>query len=315
MPSMHRPAGLVPFSGALHRHDSTQGHHPRRRFRHPAASGDPGGLEAVAAGVRQADGLLPARHPDAGGHPRHPGDLDAAGHAAFRAVARRWQPLGHPPAVRGAAQPGRSGAGLPDRRGLPRRRAVGAGAGRQPVLRPRLCRRAARRVRPQRRGDGVCLPGAGPRALRRGGVRCRRARGQPGRKTGAAQEPLCGDRAVFLRRARGRVRTRSRAQPARRARDHRPQPPVSGAGRARRAGHGPRPCLARHRHPREPARSRHVHPDHREAAGPEDRLPRGDRLARGLDRRRAVAHAGAAAGASAYSTRCSPARTVSRRPS
>ena len=37
-----------------------EGHHPRRRLRHAAVSGDAGGLEAAAADLRQADDLLPA---------------------------------------------------------------------------------------------------------------------------------------------------------------------------------------------------------------------------------------------------------------
>jgi dTDP-glucose 4,6-dehydratase len=60
-----------------------QRHHPRRRLRHPPAPGHPGHQQATAAGVRQADDLLPAQHPDAGGHPRHPGHQHAARHAAL----------------------------------------------------------------------------------------------------------------------------------------------------------------------------------------------------------------------------------------
>ena len=40
----------------------------------------------------------------------------AAGHAALPAAARRRQPVGHRPSVRGAAEPGRPGAGLHHRR-------------------------------------------------------------------------------------------------------------------------------------------------------------------------------------------------------
>ncbi len=49
--------------------------------------------------------------------------------------------------------------------------------------------------------------------------------------------------------------------------------------------HGPRLRLARHRHPRQPARSQPVHRHARKTAGPEGRLPRGDRLPLGLDQR------------------------------
>ena len=47
----------------------------------------------------------------------------------------------------------------------------------------------------------------------------------------------------------------------------------------------PRLRLARHRHPRQPARGRPVHRHAREAPGPEGRLPGRDRLPRRLDRR------------------------------
>ena len=43
-----------------------EGHHPGRRHRHAAPSGHPRGLQAAPAGLRQADDLLPALHPDAG---------------------------------------------------------------------------------------------------------------------------------------------------------------------------------------------------------------------------------------------------------
>ena len=41
-------------------------HHSRRRVRHAAVPGDARGVEAAAAGLRQADDLLPAVHADAG---------------------------------------------------------------------------------------------------------------------------------------------------------------------------------------------------------------------------------------------------------
>jgi hypothetical protein len=118
------------------RHEHTQGHHPRRRLRHPAVSHHPGGLQAAAAGVRQADGVLPADHADAGRDPRHPADLHPAGHAALRAAARRRRAVGAEYPVRGAAAP----------EGLAQAFIIGAtssarseraGAGRQHLLRPR----------------------------------------------------------------------------------------------------------------------------------------------------------------------------------
>ncbi len=94
----------------------TQRHHPGRRLRHAAAPGHAGHQQAAAAGVRQADDLLPAEHADAGRHARHPDHQHAAGHAALPAAAGRRQPVGHQPAVRGAAEPRRPGAGLHHRR-------------------------------------------------------------------------------------------------------------------------------------------------------------------------------------------------------
>ena len=43
-----------------------EGHHPGRRLRHPAASAHPRDQQAAAAGLRQADDLLPAVDADAG---------------------------------------------------------------------------------------------------------------------------------------------------------------------------------------------------------------------------------------------------------
>jgi dTDP-4-dehydrorhamnose 3,5-epimerase len=61
----------------------------RWRLRLSSASDDPGGVEAIAAGLRQADGLLPAVDADAGRHPGNHGDLDARGSATIQAPAGR----------------------------------------------------------------------------------------------------------------------------------------------------------------------------------------------------------------------------------
>ena len=121
---------------------ATQRHHPRRRLRHPPAPGDARAQQAAAAGVRQADGLLPAEHADAGRHPRHPADQHAAGHAALRGAARRRLASGAcdlsycvQPSPDGLAQAfilGREFVGGAAER---------AGARRQHLLRPRLAAR------------------------------------------------------------------------------------------------------------------------------------------------------------------------------
>ena len=74
--------------------DDAQGHHPRRRLRHAAVSADAGRQQAAAAGLRQADDLLPAVDADAGRHPRHPAHLHARttrrGSSSCWATARSW---------------------------------------------------------------------------------------------------------------------------------------------------------------------------------------------------------------------------------
>ncbi len=60
-----------------------EGNHSCRWIGDAAASGDAGGIEAAAAGVRQADDLLSAVGAAAGGDSGDPGDLDAGRYAAF----------------------------------------------------------------------------------------------------------------------------------------------------------------------------------------------------------------------------------------
>ena len=74
---------------------------------------------------------------------------------------------------------------------------------------------------------------------------------------------------------------------ARRARDHRRQPHLSRTRAAARREAAARHRLARHRHPRVADPGLELHPGDRGAAGPDGRLPRGDRLPHGLHRRRA----------------------------
>ncbi len=66
-----------------------EGHHSRRRLRHTAASADARGQQAAAADLQQADGLLPAVHADAGGHPGCAGHHHAARPGRLPASARR----------------------------------------------------------------------------------------------------------------------------------------------------------------------------------------------------------------------------------
>ena len=148
-----------------------EGHPAGRRLRHPAAPDDDGGVQAVAAGVRQADGVLPALGADAVGDTGYPDHLDPRRPADVPPAAGGWLASGVPVQLRRAALAGRAGAGVPDRGGVAGRRGLRAGAGRQHDLR--------RPPEPGVPGDGqagerrhgVRLPGARPRALRRGVVR------------------------------------------------------------------------------------------------------------------------------------------------
>ena len=82
--------------------------------------------QAAAAGLRQADDLLPAERADAGGHPRGADHHHAARAGAVPAPARRRLAVGHEDRVRRAAEPGRPGAGVPDRPRVRRRRSRAA---------------------------------------------------------------------------------------------------------------------------------------------------------------------------------------------
>ena len=88
---------------------------------------------------------------------------------------------------------------------------------------------------------------------------------------------------------RGRRHRRERSSPRRAASSRSPTStaPTCERGHAARRAARPRLRLARHRHPRLAARRpRKFVADDRAAAGPQDRLPRGDRLPHGLHRRR-----------------------------
>ena len=80
-------------------------------------------LQAAAADLRQADDLLSALDADARRHPRHPGHLDAARHAAASSSCSATAASGASIVqLRRAAAPRRPGAGVPHRRALHRQR-------------------------------------------------------------------------------------------------------------------------------------------------------------------------------------------------
>ena len=120
-------------------------------------------------------------------------------------------------------------AGLPDRPGLDRRRALRAGPRRQPDLRrppPRHAARGRRRPRARRSSPTrSAIPSATAWSVRRDG------QGDRHRREARRPEVELGrDRPLFLRRARSPNRPPHQALGARRAGDHRPQPDVSRRG-------------------------------------------------------------------------------------
>ncbi len=108
--------------GAEEADDGTQGNRARGRPRHQALSGDDGDQQAAAAGLRQADDLLPDLGADAGRHPRDPGHLDAGGPAALPAPARRRLAVRRRVLLCRAGRAARPCGSLHPRRRLPRRR-------------------------------------------------------------------------------------------------------------------------------------------------------------------------------------------------
>jgi UTP-glucose-1-phosphate uridylyltransferase len=87
------------------------------------------------------------------------------------------------------------------------------------------------------------------------------------------------EKPLFLRQRRRVYRSRSQAFRAGRTRDHRCQSDLSRSRQAVGRDHGTRIRLARHGNARQPGGGDGVRPNTREAAGVQDRLPRGGRSA------------------------------------
>jgi hypothetical protein len=103
------PTAAIASNASGPRHDDdAQGHHPGRRFRHAPVSDHQGDQQAAAAGVRQADDLLPAERAHARGHPRSADHQHAARAGLVPQPHRRRLAVGHAHRIRRAAEPRRA---------------------------------------------------------------------------------------------------------------------------------------------------------------------------------------------------------------
>ena len=210
-PPPRRAPSWTPPRSACRRRPRTaergaEGHHPGRRVGHAALPGDARRLQAAAAGLRQADDLLPAEHADARGHPRDPGDHDAARRArpssSCSATAPHWGlelAYAQQPSPDGLAQ-----ALLIARdflAGAPSCLVLGDnifyGHGLTEVLRAASARETRR--------DRLRLLGARPRALRRRRVRRRRPRDRARGEARRSRSRTTPSRPLLLRRQRART--------------------------------------------------------------------------------------------------------------
>ncbi len=177
----------------------------------PAAPDHPGDQQAARAGLRQADDLLPAVDADAGRDPRRPGHHDAArrrrSSSGCSATARSSGIVDHAtpqqPSPDGLAQAFVIGADFIGGD------AVGAGARRQHLLRPRT---RARSCAGSSDLDGAAVFAyqvAEPDRVRRGRVRRRRHGALARGEAGEAEEQLRRPRPLLLRQRRRRDRPRA----------------------------------------------------------------------------------------------------------
>ena len=194
--------------------------HPRRRGGHAPVSGDERGEQAASARLRQADDLLPVERSDAGGDPGHPGHHRAAARLGLPAAAGRRQSVGPRVAPCDPAKPRRAGPGIPDRRGVHRRRRLRTCTRRQHLPRTGTDREAAQRRLPAQGRDGLRLSGPRPRALWRGVVRRDRPRHVHRGEAEAPAFALGGDRSLLLRQRRRANCLGDCSERARRAGDH-----------------------------------------------------------------------------------------------
>ncbi len=220
----------------------------------------------------------------------------AAGHAALRAAARRRQRSGASISATRCSRARRPGAGLHHRRASSSAATRARWSSATTSSTATTCRAAAaQRRRADGRRDGLRLsrctiPSAtASSSSTRSGARCQH-RGEAGRSRSRSYA-VTG--LYFYDNAGASTSPRDlKPSRARRARDHRRQPRYLERGELDVRGDGPRlsPGSTPARTNRCSRPSQFI-ADDRAAAGPEDRLPGGDRLPHRLHRRRAAASA------------------------
>jgi len=175
-------------------------------FGNPASIRSPRGRQqAIAPGLRQADGLLSPLDADARRHPRHPPDLDARGHRNFERLLGDGAQIGLSIRYcRATTSPGGLAQAFLIGREFVGRSNVSPDPRRQHLLRSRVPVDARPAPVPQDRGcDGLRLSRAGPGAFTASSSSIPKGRAVSiEEKAVAAEVELRRHRALLLRQTR-----------------------------------------------------------------------------------------------------------------